>query len=129
MAENSTEKVRYADEELAEFKEIILKKLEEAQQDLELLRDQISHRDDHGTDDTSPTFKLLEDGSEVMSREETNQLAVRQQKFIANLQAALVRIQNKTYGICRETGKLISKERLRIVPHATLSIEAKNKMG
>jgi DnaK suppressor protein len=129
MAENSTEKVRYSDEELAEFKEIILKKLEEAQQDLELLRDQISHRDDHGTDDTSPTFKLLEDGSEVMSREETNQLAVRQQKFIANLQAALVRIQNKTYGICRETGKLISKERLRIVPHATLSIEAKNKMG
>ena len=129
MAENSTEKVRYADEELAEFKEIILKKLEEAQQDLELLRDQISHRDDHGTDDTSPTFKLLEDGSEVMSREETNQLAVRQQKFIANLQAALVRIHNKTYGICRETGKLISKERLRIVPHATLSIEAKNKMG
>ena len=114
---------------MAEFKEIILKKLEEAQQDLELLRDQISHRDDHGTDDTSPTFKLLEDGSEVMSREETNQLAVRQQKFIANLQAALVRIQNKTYGICRETGKLISKERLRIVPHATLSIEAKNKMG
>jgi DnaK suppressor protein len=129
MAENSTEKVRYSDEELAEFKEIILKKLEEAQQDLELLRDQISHRDDHGTNDTSPTFKLLEDGSEVMSREETNQLAVRQQKFIANLQAALVRIQNKTYGICRETGKLISKERLRIVPHATLSIEAKNKMG
>ncbi len=129
MTENSTEKVRYSDEELAEFKEIILKKLEEAQQDLELLRDQISHRDDHGTDDTSPTFKLLEDGSEVMSREETNQLAVRQQKFIANLQAALVRIQNKTYGICRETGKLISKERLRIVPHATLSIEAKNKMG
>jgi RNA polymerase-binding transcription factor DksA len=129
MTENSTEKVRYSDEELAEFKEIILKKLEEAQQDLELLRDQISHRDDHGTNDTSPTFKLLEDGSEVMSREETNQLAVRQQKFIANLQAALVRIQNKTYGICRETGKLISKERLRIVPHATLSIEAKNKMG
>jgi DnaK suppressor protein len=129
MAENSTEKVRYSDEELTEFKEIILKKLEEAQQDLELLRDHISHRDDHGTDDTSPTFKLLEDGSEVMSREETNQLAVRQQKFIANLQAALVRIQNKTYGICRETGKLISKERLRIVPHATLSIEAKNKMG
>jgi DnaK suppressor protein len=129
MAENSTEKVRYSDEELAEFKEIILKKLEEAQQDLELLRDQISHRDDHGTEDTSPTFKLLEDGSEVMSREESNQLAVRQQKFIANLQAALVRIQNKTYGICRETGKLISKERLRIVPHATLSIEAKNKMG
>ncbi|MBX7182131.1 MAG: TraR/DksA C4-type zinc finger protein [Bacteroidia bacterium] len=129
MAENSTEKVRYSDEELEEFKEIILKKLDDAQKDLELLRDQISHRDDHGTDDTSPTFKLLEDGSEVMSREEINQLAVRQQKFIANLQAALVRIQNKTYGICRETGKLISKERLRIVPHATLSIEAKNKMG
>ena len=125
MAENSTEKVRYSDEELEEFKEIILKKLDDAQKDLELLRDQISHRDDHGTDDTSPTFKLLEDGSEVMSREEINQLAVRQQKFIANLQAALVRIQNKTYGICRETGKLISKERLRSVPHATLAIEAK----
>jgi RNA polymerase-binding transcription factor DksA len=129
MAENPTEKIRYSDAELAEFREIIVKKLEEAQQDLELLRDQLSHRDDHGTDDTSPTFKLLEDGSEVMSREETNQLAIRQQKFIANLQGALVRIQNKTYGICRETGKLISKERLRIVPHATLSIEAKNKMG
>jgi len=129
MAENPTEKIRYSDDELAEFREIIVKKLEEAQQDLELLRDQLSHRDDHGTDDTSPTFKLLEDGSEVMSREETNQLAIRQQKFIANLQGALVRIQNKTYGICRETGKLISKERLRIVPHATLSIEAKNKMG
>ena len=129
MAENPTEKIRYSDAELAEFREIIVKKLEEAQQDLELLRDQLSHRDDHGTDDTSPTYKLLEDGSEVMSREETNQLAIRQQKFIANLQGALVRIQNKTYGICRETGKLISKERLRIVPHATLSIEAKNKMG
>jgi len=129
MAENPTEKIRYSDAELAEFREIIVKKLEEAQQDPELLRDQLSHRDDHGTDDTSPTFKLLEDGSEVMSREETNQLAIRQQKFIANLQGALVRIQNKTYGICRETGKLISKERLRIVPHATLSIEAKNKMG
>lgn len=129
MSENNTEKVRYSDEELLEFKEIILKKIEEANKDLELLRAQLTHSDDHGTDDTSPTFKLLEDGSEVLSREEQNQLALRQQKFIANLQAALVRIENKTYGICRETGKLIQKERLRIVPHTTLSYDAKKNMG
>ncbi len=129
MSESSTEKVRYSDEDLAEFKELILKKIEEAKVDLDLLQGQITHRGDHGTDDTSPTFKLLEDGSEVLSREEQNQLAMRQQKFVANLQAALVRIENKSYGICRETGKLIAKERLRIVPHATLSVEAKNKMG
>ena len=87
----------------------------------------MSHSDDHGTNDTSPTFKLMEDGSDVLSREETAQLAVRQQKFIKHLEDALVRIENKTYGICRVTGKLISKERLKIVPHATLSIEAKRQ--
>jgi RNA polymerase-binding transcription factor DksA len=129
MSENATDKVRYSDEDLAEFKELILKKISDSTADLELLKGQITHADDHGTDDTSPTFKLLNDGSELISREEQNQLALRQQKFIANLQAALVRIENKTYGICRETGKLIPKERLRSVPHATLSVEAKNNMG
>jgi RNA polymerase-binding transcription factor DksA len=116
---------RYSDEELLEFKTIILKKLEEARKDYEILKDTLSHKDDHGTDDTSPTFKLLEDGSDVLSREETAQLAGRQQKFIESLENALIRIENKTYGICRVTGSLISKERLRSVPHATLSIEAK----
>lgn len=120
------EKTRYSPEELQEFKEIIETKLEEARRDYELLKNSFSNRDDHGTDDTSPTFKLLEEGSDVLSKEETGQLAARQKKFIENLEAALVRIQNNTYGICRVTGKLIPKERLRIVPHATLSIEAKN---
>ena len=121
------EKTRYNDSELKEFKEIILGKLEEASEDLELLKATMSHKDDHGTNDTSPSFKLMEDGSDVLSREETAQLAGRQQKFIKHLEDALIRIENKTYGICRVTGKLISKERLRIVPHATLSIEAKNR--
>lgn len=120
------EKTRYTPEELQEFREIIETKLEEARRDYELLKNSFSNRDDHGTDDTSPTFKLLEEGSDVLSKEETGQLAARQKKFIENLEAALVRIQNNTYGICRVTGKLIPKERLRIVPHATLSIEAKN---
>ena len=119
------EKTRYSDAELAEFKELIDAKLEEAHKDLELLNNSISHHDDNGTDDTSPTFKVLEDGSDTLSREENAALAARQEKFISHLEAALIRIQNKTYGICRQTGKLISKERLRIVPHATLSIEAK----
>ncbi len=110
---------------MKEFKQLILKKLGEAQKDYELLKSTLSHRDDHGTDDTSPTFKLLEDGSDVLSKEETAHLAGRQEKFIQNLQNALIRIENKTYGICRATGKLISKERLRSVPHATLAIEAK----
>ncbi len=123
------EKNSYSQEELMEFKEIILKKLEEARTDYELLVSSFSNKDDHGTDDTSPTFKLLEEGSEVLSKEETGQLATRQKKFIESLEAALVRIQNKTYGICRVTGKLIPKERLRIVPHATLSIEAKTQRG
>ncbi len=116
---------RYSDKELAEFKELILEKLKEAQADYELLKQTLSNEDNHGTDDTSPTFKLLEDGSDVMSKEETAQLAARQEKYIINLKNALVRIENKSYGICRATGKLIPKERLRSVPHATLSIDAK----
>ncbi len=122
---NNDKRTRYTDAELKEFKELILKKLAEAQKDYELLKSTLSHKDDHGTDDTSPTFKLLEDGSDVLSKEETSHLAGRQEKFIQNLQNALIRIENKTYGICRVTGKLISKERLRSVPHATLVIEAK----
>lgn len=124
MAEDN-KKNRYSDAELDEFKAIILRKLKEAKADYDLLKGTMSHSDDHGTDDTSPTFKLMEDGSDVLSKEETAQLAVRQQKFIKHLEDALVRIENKTYGVCRVTGKLISKERLRVVPHATLSIEAK----
>jgi RNA polymerase-binding transcription factor DksA len=123
------EKTRYSDEELQEFKELIEKKIEEATENLRALRDQLTHKDDFGTDDTSPTFKMMEDGSETMSREELAQLAARQEKFIQHLQNALVRIENKTYGICRETGKLIPKERLRAVPHATLTVEAKEKMN
>lgn len=124
MAEDN-QKNSYGDEELAEFKAIIDKKLEEARKDYELLKSSMNHSEDHGTDDTSPTFKLMEDGSDVLSKEETAQLAIRQQKFIKHLEDALIRIKNKTYGICRVTNKLISKERLRVVPHATLSIEAK----
>jgi RNA polymerase-binding transcription factor DksA len=116
---------RYSDSELKEFKVLIHKKLEEATRDYELLKNTLSHKDDHGTDDTSPTFKLLEDGSDVLSKEETAHLAARQEKYIQNLKNALIRIENKTYGICRVTGKLIPKERLRSVPHATLSIDAK----
>ena len=116
---------RYPDKELAEFKELILVKLKEAQTDYDLLKQTLSNEDNHGTDDTSPTFKLLEDGSDVLSKEETAQLAARQEKYIINLKNALVRIENKTYGICRVTGKLIPKERLRSVPHATLGIDAK----
>jgi RNA polymerase-binding transcription factor DksA len=121
------EKNKYNPEELQEFKDIIERKLVEARNDYELLKSAFSNKDDHGTDDTSPTFKLMEEGSDVLSKEETGQLATRQQKFIENLEAALIRIKNNTYGICRVTGKLIPKERLRIVPHATLSIEAKNQ--
>lgn len=119
--------IRYSDEDLKEFEELILEKLDQARQDLDQLRRSLSHEDDNSTDDTSPTFKMMEDGSETMSREETAQLAARQEKFIRNLENALMRIKNKTYGICRETGNLIAKERLRLVPHATLSIEAKNR--
>ena len=122
----ATEKTRYSDAELEEFKELILSKLKEAQEDFDLLKGSLSHNDDHGTDDTGRTFNMMEDGSETLSREEVAQLAARQEKFIQSLQAALVRIENKTYGICSVTGKLIQKERLKLVPHATMSIEAKN---
>lgn len=119
-------KVRYSDEELEEFRVLIESKLERSRKELALLKEAFAHRDGNTTDDTSPTFKLMEDGAEVSSKEEIGQLAARQQKFIANLENALIRIQNKSYGICRATGQLIPKERLRAVPHATLSIEAKN---
>lgn len=119
------EKVRYSDAELLEFKEIILKKLDKAKEHYDLLQADISHSSSNGTDDTSPTFKTLEEGASTLNKEETGRLAQRQYKFIKNLEAALVRIENKTYGICRDTGKLIPAERLKIVPHATLSIEAK----
>jgi len=119
------EKERYSDKELEEFRDLINAKLAEARNDLSGLRNSLSHKDDHGTDDTSPSFKMMEDGSETLSREEMSQLAVRQEKFITHLENALTRISNKTYGLCRVTGKLIPKERLRAVPHATLSIEAK----
>lgn len=123
--EEQVEKTRYSDEELQEFKALILKKLENARADLKLYTEAFSHANDNDISDTSPTFKSLEEGNHVMSKEENGQLAVRQQKFIRSLENALIRIENKTYGICRSTGKLISKERLRSVPHATLSIEAK----
>jgi len=118
-------KSRYSDEELEEFKQIILEKLDKANRDLKMLTEAFTNNDEHGTDDTSPTFKVLEEGYQVLSKEENSRLAARQSKFIQNLENALVRIENKTYGICRATGKLISKERLRSVPHATLSIDAK----
>ena len=117
---------RYSNAELAEFKALINEKLEKAQKDYELLKNAFTQSDENDIQDTSPTFKVMEEGASVMSKEEVGKLAERQQKFIQHLKAALVRIENKTYGICRETGKLISKERLKAVPHATLSIEAKN---
>ncbi|MDR1343433.1 MAG: TraR/DksA C4-type zinc finger protein [Prevotellaceae bacterium] len=118
-------KTRYSDEELAEFKELILEKLEKARRDYETLREVIMQSNSNDTTDTSPTFKVLEEGAATLSKEESSKLAERQQKFIQHLEAALVRIENKTYGICRETGKLIPADRLRAVPHATLSMEAK----
>jgi DnaK suppressor protein len=119
------EKTRYTDEELEEFKNLILDKLDQAKRDYELLKSAITQSGSNDTQDTSPTFKVLEEGAATLSKEEAGRLAQRQQKFIQHLQGALVRIENKTYGICRETGKLIPKERLMAVPHATLSIEAK----
>ncbi len=121
------EKTRFSDEELAEFKQIILEKLDKAKQDYDTLKSTITQGDSNDIQDTSPTFKVLEEGASTLSKEEAGNLAQRQQKFIQHLQAALVRIEHKTYGICRETGKLISKERLRAVPHATLSMEAKQR--
>ncbi len=123
------DRARYNDDELEEFKGIINKKLDEARKDYDLLKQTLANTDNNGTDDTSPSFKMIEDGSETLSREETAQLASRQEKFIKHLEDALLRIRNKTYGICRVTGKLISKDRLRLVPHATLSIEAKQQMS
>ncbi|NOZ35448.1 MAG: TraR/DksA family transcriptional regulator [Chlorobi bacterium] len=123
------EKSRYSDEELQEFKKIIEHKLERARKDYQLLSSTLSHEGSNDIQDTSPTFKVLEEGATTLSREHTGRLAQRQLKFISHLEAALVRIENKTYGICRETGKLISKERLRAVPHATLSIEAKKNQN
>jgi DnaK suppressor protein len=120
------EKNRYSDVELQEFKDLILRKLDKAQKDYEMYKSSITHNDGNDTMDTSPTFKVLEEGAATLSKEEAGKLAQRQLKFIQHLQAALIRIENKTYGICRETGKLISKERLRAVPHATLCIDAKN---
>lgn len=122
----SVDGTRYSDKDLKEFETLINDKLKQAKLDLEELRASLTHGGDNSTDDTAPTFKMMEDGSETMSREEIAQLASRQEKFIVALENALLRIQNKTYGICRVTGKLIPKERLRLVPHATLSIEAKN---
>ena len=111
------------------FEDLIKEKLVAAREDFDLLRSSLSHLDDNSTDDTSPTFKMMEDGSETLSREESAQLAIRQEKFIRHLEEALIRIKNKTYGICRQTGQLIVKERLMLVPHATLSIAAKNAQG
>ena len=119
--------VRYSDKDLEEFKAIILEKLQVATEDLVLIKSAYKNGSDNGTDDTSPTFKAFEEGSETMSKEANVQLAIRQEKFIRDLKNALIRIENKTYGICRVTGQLINKERLKLVPHATLSMEAKNK--
>lgn len=121
------EKTRYSDAELEEFREVINGKLAKAMKDYESLKSAIMNNDGNDVTDTSPTFKVLEEGATTLSKEEAGRLAERQMKFIQHLQAALIRIENKTYGICRETGKLIPKERLMAVPHATLSVEAKNK--
>jgi RNA polymerase-binding transcription factor DksA len=124
MAETKT---KYSEADLKEFKEIIDKKIAQAEEDLELLRSAFKNDANNGTDDTSPSFKSFDEGSDVMNKEKNVQLAIRQEKFIRDLKNALLRIENGTYGICRVTGKLIQKERLKLVPHATLSIEAKRK--
>ena len=121
-----TKKNKYSDKELERFKKLIIKKMDQAKQDLDILKSSYMNDSDNGTDDTSPTFKAFEEGSETMSKEANTQLALRQEKFIRDLKNALIRIENKTYGVCRVTGKLIKKKRLMAVPHATLSIEAKN---
>ena len=120
------QQIRFSDAELQEFKELINSKLDKAKNDLELIKSAYLNDSNNGTEDTSPTFKAFEEGSETMSKEANSQLAIRQEKFIRDLRNALVRIENKTYGLCKVTGKLINKERLKIVPHATMSIEAKN---
>ena len=119
------EKTRYSDEELVEFRDLILEKIRLAQRDYQQMMDVLTNKEGNGVDDTMPTYKIVEEGSMTQTREELTNMAARQQKFIQGLQAALVRIENKTYGVCRVTGKLIPKERLRAVPHATMSIEAK----
>ena len=124
MASNTN--VRYSDAELAEFKKLIQEKIDKAQHDLELIKSAYMNDHNNGTDDTSPTFKAFDEGSAVMSKESNSALAIRQEKFIRDLKNALIRIENKTYGVCRVTGKLINKKRLELVPHATLIIEAKN---
>ncbi|WP_027125629.1 TraR/DksA family transcriptional regulator [Gelidibacter mesophilus] len=124
MAEDTN--IRYSDKDLAEFKELIQDKIQKAIRDLDLIKSAYMNDLNNGTDDTSPTFKAFEEGSETMSKEANSQLAIRQEKFIRDLKNALIRIENKTYGVCRVTGELIGKERLKLVPHATLSIEAKN---
>lgn len=123
------EKTNYSNAELQEFKDIILEKLDKAKRDYDLLKANITHSDGNDTQDTSPTFKVLEEGAAVLSKEESGRLAQRQLKFIQSLEGALIRIENKTYGVCRVTGKLIPKERLRAVPHATLSMEGKAEEG
>ncbi|MBT3543324.1 TraR/DksA family transcriptional regulator [Flavobacteriaceae bacterium] len=121
-----SEKTKYSDAELQEFKTLIEDKIQKARLDLDLLKSSYMNDGNNGTEDTAPTFKAFEEGSETMSKEANTQLAIRQEKFIRDLKNALIRIENKTYGICRVTGKLINKKRLFLVPHATLSIEAKN---
>jgi len=127
MGEKKSVSKRYSDKDLAQFKKIIVKKIESAEHDLKILRDSYSNASSNGTDDTYSSFKSFEEGSETLSKESNTLLAARQEKFIRDLKNALIRVENKTFGICRETGKLISKERLVLVPHATLSIEAKTK--
>ena len=117
---------KYSDKDLKEFKSLIENKIKKAENDLALIKSAYMNDGDNGTEDTSPTFKAFEEGSQTMSKEANTQLAIRQEKFIRDLNSALIRIINKTYGICRVTGKLINKKRLELVPHATLSIEAKN---
>ncbi len=130
MDGQTTEKTRYSDEELEEFRRIIVDMLEKAKAEYNTLRKVVMHNGTNDIEDTTPSFKTVEDdGATQLSREEASQLAQRQYKFIQNLEAALVRIENKTYGICRATGKLIPKERLRLVPHATLTVEAKERMN
>ena len=124
MATDTTN--RYSDKDLEEFKVLIQEKIKKAEHDLELIKSAYMNDHNNGTDDTSPTFKAFEEGSETMSKESNSALAIRQEKFIRDLKNAIIRIENKTYGVCRVTGKLINPERLKLVPHATLSIEAKN---
>ena len=129
MSTETTKPVRYSDEDLAEFKTIILEKIQNAEKQLKVYMDAYKNGSANDTEDTSPTFKSFDDGSSTLSKEANSQLAIRQEKFIRDLKNALIRIENKSYGICRVTGKLIQKERLKLVPHATLSIEAKNKQS